>query len=76
MSTPTMTASGHVRLYEPVSPRCYRIIRFYHPSLNRKSRTIKTGLSEAEAQEHCRRPDTRKDGVYFDGYDLMKGVKP
>jgi len=54
MSTPTLTASGHVRLYEPVSPRCYRIIRFYHPSLNRK----------------------RKDGVCFDGYDLMKGVKP
>lgn len=58
---------------ETTGPKCYRIIRFY---LNgRKARTIKTGLSEAEAQAHCRRPDTRKENVWFDGYDFMKGVK-
>jgi hypothetical protein len=57
-------------------PRCFRIIRSYHPSLDRRSRTIKTGLTEAEAQAHCRRADTRKAGVYFDGYDYMKGCKP
>ena len=57
-------------------PRCFRIVRFYHPSLGRSSRTIKTGLTENEAQAHCSREDTRKHGVYFDGYDYMKGIKP
>lgn len=54
---------------------CYRIIRFYHPKLGRRPRTIKNGLTERQAQAHCSRADTRKEGVYFDGYDLMKGVK-
>ena len=56
--------------------RKYEIIRFYHPSQNRRSRRTGSGpLTEAEAQAHCRRPDTRKDGVYFDGYQLMKGMR-
>jgi len=58
------------------APRCFRIVRFYHPRLNRKPRTIKTGLTEAEAQGHCHQPATRKEGIYFDGYDYMKGTKP
>lgn len=57
-------------------PRCFRIVRFYHPRLDRRPRTIKTGLTETEAQTHCSREDTRKDGVYFDGYDHMKGTRP
>lgn len=61
-----------------ISPdlRCFRIVRFYHPSLNRGPRTIRSGLTRAEAQAHCRRPDTRKEGVYFDGFDYVKGIKP
>ena len=55
--------------------RCFRIIRIYCPSLNRRSRTIRTGLTEAEAQAHCSNPKTRKEGVYFDGYDYVKGIK-
>ncbi len=66
MSTPDTTSA----------PRCYRIVRFYHPRLERRPRTIETGLTEAEAQAHCRRPNTRKEGVYFDGYDNMKGTNP
>ena len=47
----------------------YEIIRFYHPSLNRKSRKIgKNGLTIGQAQSHCSDPKTRKDGQYFDGY--------
>ena len=55
--------------------RAYRIIRFYHPRLNRKPRTVKTGLTELEAQRHCSDPKTKKEGKYFDGYDLMRGVR-
>ena len=50
---------------------CYRIIRFYQGS--RKARTIKTGLTETQAQAHCEREDTHGPG-WFDGYDLMKGI--
>lgn len=57
--------------------RKYRIVRFYHPSLNRSRRAIPNGdcLTEAEAQAHCHRADTRKDGQYFDGYELMPGLR-
>lgn len=47
----------------------YRIVRIYHPDLNRRSRTIRRGLTLAEAQAHCSDPRTRKDGEYFDGYE-------
>jgi len=54
----------------------YKIVRFYAPSRtatsdhtrNKRSRTIKTGLTLEQAQAHCNDPKTRKDGVYFDGY--------
>lgn len=58
------------------SERIYRIIRF---SFHGKARTIRTGLTLAEAQAHCRRDDTHgedKHGRWFDGYDLMRGLKP
>jgi hypothetical protein len=55
-------------------PRCYRIIRFYRDG--RESRTIKSNVTEAEAQAHCEREDTREEGVWFDGYDWMKGCRP
>ena len=50
--------------------KTYKIIRFYfkenHPD-NRK--VIKRGLTLKQAQEHCKREDTRKSGVWFDGYE-------
>jgi len=52
--------------------RCYRIVRYFKDG---RRRTIKTGLSEAECQEHCGCDDTRGVG-WFDGYDYMKGVLP
>ncbi len=55
-------------------PRCFKIVRFYRDG--RTSRTIKSNVTESEAQAHCHRPDTRKEGVYFDGYDYMKGCHP
>lgn len=54
-------------------PRCFRIIRFYRNG--RRPRTIKNGLNETEAQEHCSREDTHGPG-WFDGYDYVKGCKP
>jgi len=48
----------------------YSIVRFYAPHLNKSSRVIKRGLTLEEAQEHCKRPETRRDGEWFDGYDL------
>ena len=56
------------------APRCFRIVRFYRNG--RRPRTIKNGLTEAQAQAHCSREETRKEGVYFDGYDYMKGCRP
>lgn len=57
---------------EPVgAPRMYRIIRFRFKGTKR---TIRTGLTLAEAQAHCSRPDTRGPG-WFDGYDTMPGCK-
>lgn len=46
----------------------YRIVRIYRPDLDRRARTIKTGLTLEEAQAHCQRPDTRGEG-WFDGYE-------
>lgn len=63
-------------------PRIYRIIRF---RFNGAPRTIKTGLTLAEAQRHCDDPQTssrtrtkgrRIPGTWFDGYDYMRGCKP
>ena len=48
--------------------RTFKIVRFYAPDMCKENRVIKTGLTEAEAQAHCQRADTRKEGVYFDGY--------
>ena len=46
----------------------YSIIRFYHPSQDRENEVVQTGLTLEEAQTHCRRHDTKVEGVYFDGY--------
>jgi hypothetical protein len=50
----------------------YKIIRYYAPDErgNPKSpnRTILTGLTLEEAQEHCSSDDSKSEGVYFEGY--------
>lgn len=47
----------------------YKIIRFYHPSIDKPNRTVLKGLTLEQAQQYCRDPKTRKDGEWFDGYD-------
>jgi len=49
----------------------YKIVRYFAPHLNRRPRTIKSGVTLEEAQRHCNDPRTRKDGEYFDGYETM-----
>ena len=47
----------------------YKILRFtFDDNHLDNHKVIKTGLTEKEAQEHCQREDTRKEGVWFDGY--------
>lgn len=48
----------------------YKVIRFCFNEQDPRHRSvIKRGLTLQEAQDHCRRPDTKGDG-WFDGYDI------
>ncbi len=48
--------------------KTYKIVRFYHPDQKRKKRTIQRGLSREQVEAHCNDPKTRKEGVFFDGF--------
>ena len=66
MNTWEMT-SEQKEAYEAENVRKYEIVRFYRDG--RKPRRTGSGLLTLnEAQAHCRNPKTRKEGVYFDGY--------
>lgn len=49
----------------------YKIVRFYSPDRVQRTgvskRTIETGLTLEQAQEHCQREDTHGPD-WFDGY--------
>jgi len=45
----------------------YDIKRFYREG--KRPRIIEKHVTLEQAQAHCKDPKTRKEGVYFDGYD-------
>lgn len=61
----------------------YKVVRMYFNSAEHPKRTIRTGLTLEEAQEHCKDPETssrtckqaenvartRRCGPWFDGYE-------
>ena len=49
----------------------YNIYRFYRVK-GKEAKLIKTVDSLKEAQKHCKDPLTRKEGVWFDGYQEIK----
>lgn len=49
----------------------YNIVRHYF-SGGKAPRVMKSGLNIREAQAHCSDPRTRKEGIYFDGYQKVK----
>jgi len=47
----------------------YKVVREFHPILNRSDRVLLRGLTRAEAIAHCRDPASRKAGgrdLYFE----------
>lgn len=52
---------------EAEDEKTYRIVRFYQDP-NRDREVQATGLTRAEAVEHCRLPSTRGDN-WFDGWE-------
>ena len=48
----------------------YKIIRFFRIR-EHLSQIVKRNLTLEEAQAHCRNPLTRKEGEWFDGYEVQ-----
>jgi hypothetical protein len=46
----------------------YKIVRYFHPSKKRPSKTMAKGLTLQQAQEHCRKKSSRREGEWFEGY--------
>jgi hypothetical protein len=45
----------------------YKIVRIYHPDLQKFSKVIKKGLTLEQVQKHCSDPKTSTKN-WFDGY--------
>lgn len=48
------------------APKRYNIIRNY---FDKPSKLVDGGLTLEQAQAHCQREDTHKQGEWFDGYE-------
>ena len=53
---------------DPVDSR-YDIVRFYHPSQNKRRRVIKRNVSGDVAHSHVNDPKTSVKNKHFDGFE-------
>lgn len=53
----------------------YKIIRYYHPTLNKLNEVVEEGLTLKQAQAHCNDPSTNIEGMFFDGYIPQQEMK-
>jgi hypothetical protein len=49
-----------------IEERTYKIVRKYKDNHPDHDKEIATGLTLAEAREHCKDPESKEDGVWFD----------
>lgn len=51
--------------------RKYNIVR-HSLSIDKSRRIVKKWLDLSQAQAHCKDPNTKKEGVYFEGFTECK----
>ena len=52
----------------------YMIVRYYRKE-DKENKIIEKGLTLEQAQYHCSKPETKKEGEWFDGYTLQDSMR-
>lgn len=63
------TFSVDEMIKEDEDKETYKIVRYYRDSGHADhQKVIETGLTREEAKKHCSDPDSKEEGVWFDGF--------